>query len=116
MTGSIHGSNEGLTLVGICNLWQMFYYLLVNWQVNSFGKICVTNKLPVGEMQVEIARLQVSLQCPFLESGLCSFVQLGLHPWTILIMMADQFQKRFKNYWKKVYCVNTPDVEHFWKC
>ena len=62
MMGRIHGSNEGLTLVWICNLWQMFYYLLVNWQVNSFGKVCVTNKLPVGEIQVEIARLQVSLQ------------------------------------------------------
>ena len=61
MTVSIHGSIEGLTLVGICNLWKMFYYLLVNWQMNSFGKICVTDKLPVGEIQVEIARLQVSL-------------------------------------------------------
>ena len=29
--------------------------------MNSFGKICVANKLPVGEIKVEIARLQVSL-------------------------------------------------------
>ena len=61
MTGSIHGSIEDLTLVGICNLWKTFYYLLVNWQMNSFCKICVANKLPVGEIKVEIARLQVSL-------------------------------------------------------
>lgn len=28
--------------------------LLVNWQMKNLGKICVTDKLPVGEIQVEI--------------------------------------------------------------
>ena len=32
----------------------MFHYLLVNRQMKDLGKICVTDKLPVGEIQVEI--------------------------------------------------------------